>query len=228
MPRQPELIAHRGASAARPENTMAAFEEAASQGAGALELDVHLTADNVLVVHHDPAVQDGSRRTAIRTLTLSALAAFRVRGEPIPTLAQVVTGLGNRLRIYCELKGDGTARPAAALLAPLGEMAAVHSFDHRMVADARSAAPSLPRGVLETSYHLDPAAGLAAVGGRDLWQEQTLIDAPLVAAVHRVGGRVIAWTVNDPDRARQLAAIGVDGLCTDDVAKIRRAITPPM
>ena len=56
-------------------------------------------------------------------------------------------------------------------------MAAVHSFDHRMVADARRLAPPLARGVLETSYHVDPSASLRAVAARDLWQHEALIDA---------------------------------------------------
>jgi glycerophosphoryl diester phosphodiesterase len=220
----PELIAHRGASADRPENSMAAFERAIALGADAVELDVHLTADARLVVHHDPIVRDGVRSAAIQSLTLRELSAFRVRGEPIPTLDDVVAGVAGRLRIYCELKGPGTARPAVGLLGPLGAGAAVHSFDHRMVAEARAAAPAVPRGILETSYHLDPVAGLRAVDGRDLWQQEALIDAPLVALVHEAGARVIAWTVNDPVRVRQLVGLGVDAICTDDVAAVRRAL----
>jgi len=64
------------------------------------------------------------------------------------------------------------------------------------------------------------------VGARDLWQAEALIDAPLVAAVHAAGGRVIAWTANNPARAVDLAAMGVDGLCSDDVAGVRAALFP--
>jgi glycerophosphoryl diester phosphodiesterase len=64
------------------------------------------------------------------------------------------------------------------------------------------------------------------VGARDLWQNEVLIDAELVGTVHAAGGRVIAWTVNSPARAVELATIGVDGLCTDDVAGVRGAVVP--
>lgn len=208
---------------------MAAFQQAVTLGADAVELDVHLTADGHLVVHHDPVVRDGRRVGTIRSLTLADLSAFRVDGEPIPSLANVASGVGGRLRIYCELKGADTARASVAALAPLGDGAAVHSFDHRMVAEARVAAPAVPRGVLEASYLLDPVSVVRGVAGRDLWQQEALIDAPLVACIHGAGLRIIAWTVNDPTRARHLAALGVDGLCTDDVTGIRSALTaaPP-
>lgn len=224
MPKPPELIAHRGASKERPENSLAAFVRAAELGADAIELDVHLTSDGHLVVHHDPTVKTDAGPLSIRTMTLADAAGLRVRGEPIATLADVIGAMGGKLRIYCELKGVGTAAPAAALLAPMGERAAVHSFDHRMIAEAEALAPDLPRGVLEASYHRDVTFPLRDVQAEALWQNEALIDQSLVDSVHGSGARVIAWTVNSPDRARALAAMGVDGLCTDDVAGIAAAL----
>lgn len=221
----PELIAHRGASRERPENSLPAFARAVELGADAVELDVHLTVDGHLVVHHDPEVSAAGRGVALQTLTLADLRPLRVRGEPVPTLDEVLGVVGTRLRIYCELKGPGTARAAIGLLAPLGARAAVHSFDHRLIAQARTLDPVVPRGVLESSYHVDPAESLRAVGARDLWQHASLVDQALVGAVHAAGGRVIVWTVNDADRAVALARLGVDGICTDDVAGIRRALS---
>lgn len=181
---------------------------------------MHLSADGHLVVHHDRVVAGGSQKMAISSMTLAELREYQVGGEAIPTLADVIARVGRRLRIYCELKGPGTAESAVSALAPLGEAAAVHSFDHRLIAAARLAAPDVPRGVLESSYHIDACFPLRAVAGRDLWQHEASIDSALVAKVHACGGRVIAWTVNDADRAIELAALGVDGVCTDDVAAL--------
>ena len=222
-----EIIAHRGASRERPENTLVAFARAAELGATAVELDVHLTSDSHLVVHHDPTLVGRRRSVPIRSLTLAEVGGFLVQGEPVATLGAVVGLIGGRLRIYCELKGPGTAAPAAAMLAPLGQWAAVHSFDHRMVAESWRVAPELARGVLETSYHRDACFPMRDVGARDLWQHEALIDAALVAAVHGAGGRVIAWTVDGLHRATELAALGVDGLCTNDVAGVRAAVEGP-
>ena len=180
------------------------------------------------MVHHDAALgaapQSQPAGRAIRTLTAESLRAFRVRGEPIPGLSDVLSAIGGELVVYCELKGTGTAAPAAAMLAGTGARHAVHSFDHRQVAEARRLAPALPRGVLETSYHLNPASSLASVDARDLWQHWELIDQGLVDAVHARAGRVVAWTANDPEVMTRLVALGVDALCTDDVATARRVL----
>jgi len=79
----------------------------------------------------------------------------------------------------------------------------------------------LGRGVLSSSYAVRPVEAMVDAGASDLWQEQSLIDAELAAAVHRASGRLIAWTVNTPERMQQLIRAGVDGLCTNypDVAR---------
>jgi glycerophosphoryl diester phosphodiesterase len=223
-----EIIAHRGASRERPENTVAAFTRAAELGAGGIELDVHLSADGVLMVHHDPFPHDpplpGLAHRGIGSLTVDEIGAFRVLGEPIPTLAQVLDAVGDHLRVYCELKGPGTSAEAVRLLGKRGDAAAVHAFDHRQIAVARRLAPGLARGVLEASYHTVPTDSMASVDARDLWQAADLIDRDLVEAVHVRGGRVVAWTVDDPAMMRHLAALRVDALCTNDVALCRSTL----
>jgi glycerophosphoryl diester phosphodiesterase len=227
MPK-PEIIAHRGASRERPENTLAAFTRAIELGAGGIELDVHLSADGVLIVHHDAAPHDAPASALahrdISALTSEELRAFRVRGEPIPTLDQVLEAVGNKLIVYCELKGPRTAAPVVKLFLERRPRAAVHSFDHRQVAQARQLAPGLARGVLESSYHIVPTDTMASVDARDLWEAAELIDRPMVDAVHARGGRIVAWTVDDPSTIRRLAALGVDALCTNDIALCRATL----
>jgi len=225
---RPEIIAHRGASHECPENTIAAFRRAAELRADAIELDVHLSLDHTLFVHHDAVPHGAPHRAlvgqAISSLTDEQLAKFRVEGEPIPSLRQVLDAMGDQLVVYCELKGEGTALAAVTLLDDPRWNAAVHAFDHRQVATARQLAPGLRRGVLEASYHLDPTSAMDAVDARDLWQHWDLIDETLVRAVHERGGRVVAWTVNHPLEMQRLARLGVDGLCTDDVSLARSVL----
>jgi len=226
----PQIIAHRGASRERLENTLPAFQRALDLGADAVELDVHCTADGTVVVHHNPLLRgtppDPSlARTPISALTAAQVASWRLADDgPAPTLDAVVRLLGPHAAIYCELKGTGTARPSIDVLRQLGGRAAVHAFDHRQVADAARHAPEMPRGVLEVSRHVDPAESLRSVGARDLWQLVDYLDEQLVQQVHAALGRVIAWTANDPRQVEQLAAWGVDGFCGDDVTMLRQVL----
>lgn len=226
----PEIVAHRGASRERPENTLAAFTRAVELGADAAELDVHRTADGVIVVHHDPEVAGAG---AISSLTAARVAGLRVRGEPIPTLAEVFAAVGDRLRLYVELKGGDTVPGALAVIATdraagthRVDRSAVHCFDHRLVAQAASLDRSVARGVLEVSYPVDPTAAARPMDARDLWRHRDFIDEAFVRAAHAEGRRVVAWTVNDATLMRRFAAWGVDAVCTDDVALARETLRP--
>jgi len=204
---RPEIIAHRGASRERPENTLAAFERAAELGADGCEFDVHLHADGVLRVHHDP-LKPGA--------TLP---------DGVPNLQDVLAlHLRHGLTSYAELKGPGCAPGSLAALASAGVKCAVHAFDHRQIAQARAIDPGVPRGVLEVSYPVDRLHALKMVDGRDLWRQWPFIDADLVNEAHAAGCRIVAWTVNDAAEMERLAKLGVDALCTDDVALARRVL----
>lgn len=222
LSRSPELIGHRGAPRERPENTLASFLRALDLGADAVELDVHATRDGVVVVHHDPIPSAETSNSLLRgreiaDLTLADLSTYRVRGEPIPTLASVLEVIGSRARVYVEVKGRGIEAQVIGTIAQVAEVASVplHSFDHRVLPRARKIDRTVQGGILSVSYLLKPEAALKAAGARDYWQEWSMIDADLVKHVHGARGRLIAWTVNDPNVARRLIDMGVDGICTD-------------
>jgi glycerophosphoryl diester phosphodiesterase len=213
----PQVIAHRGLAATHRENTIPAFRAALAVGVGGIELDVHATRDGALVVQHDPVLSSDVARHAGRQIAELTLLEVRsgVHGEALPLLSEVIEEVSGRCTLYVELKAKHIESEVARMVARHASWCAVHSFDHRMVARLRALAPDVPRGVLMSSYLLDPVAPIADHAARDLWQQWELIDEDLVVAAHARGARVIAWTVNDPVSARQLAVWGVDGLCTD-------------
>src|SRR5438034_7470028 len=117
--RRPLRIAHRGASARAPENTLAAFTEAVRLGANAIELDVHLTADGVPVVIHDATVErttNGRGEVAamtskdLRRLDAGAWFSSRFRGERIPTLEESLEFARGRCALNIEIKEPGGGR----------------------------------------------------------------------------------------------------------------------
>ena len=181
----------------RPENTLPGFALALEAGVQAIELDVHATADGIVVVHHDPAVAgraDGAAR--ISAVPLEELRSLE-GGHSIPTLAEVLSLVDGRARVHVEIKAGRIEAPVIELVEPRSEWCAVHSFDHRIVAAVRRAAPSVRCGVLMSSYLLHPLGPLEDTGATDLWQHWSMIDEALVSQVHGRDGRVIAWTVND-------------------------------
>jgi glycerophosphoryl diester phosphodiesterase len=216
-----ERIAHRGAKREFPENTVAAFQRAFARGADAIELDVHATRDDVVIVHHDPTLRIAGRwrsSTPIAELSWDDVQTVRLAPDiGIPTLEDVLAVAPTGTTVYVEVKGANIEEAVAAVLALSATRCAVHSFDHTAISRMRDLAPGVPRGILFDRRAPDVIASMHATGARDVWPERRLIDAALVAAVHGAGGRVIAWTVNSRRNATTLAALGVDGLCTDDV-----------
>ncbi len=223
------VIAHRGASAAFPENTVEAFKAAREMGADWVELDVRRSADGVAVVHHDAHLSDGRM--------IGDLAADELPGY-VPSLAEALEACGP-MGVNIEIKnlpddpdfdGENLVADAVAGLidAYLGpERALVSSFNVDAADAVRAADPSVPTAFLYG--FLDPAQ---AVGRARAHQMAAIhpfdpcVDAGLVRRAHDAGLAVNVWTVNDPDRMADLVAMGVDGIITDTPDVARAVIGP--
>lgn len=230
----PRVIGHRGAMAVAPENTLAGIARAKALGATWVEFDVRLTADGACILLHDDDLDrttDASGEAA--SLTLAELRRFDAggwfgasfAGEPIPTFEETIDLLGRLgLGANVEIKpAPGqeieTARTAMAILTktwpahlppPL-----VSSFKPASLAAAREAAGEIARGLLVEAVPGDWREQLAALGCRTFHCNHHALTAETVAAVKRAGYPVLAYTVNQPARARQLVAWGVDSMFSD-------------
>ena len=235
------IYAHRGASRDYPENSLAAFRGAVSQGADAVELDVRRAADGTLIVHHDPWYLD-------QRIVWSTPGNERPSG--VPVLADALDAcLGTLVNVEIknipgDLGGDDVPWSldivdalvdliARRRTAGVTDDLVVSSFDFETLSWLRSRDPGLPTAylVFETFGrgldHRDggDAAARAAEGGAGAlhpWDPD--VDAALVEHCHRLGLAVNVWTVDDPDRIRALAALGVDGIVTNVPALARAAL----
>lgn len=214
-----ERIGHRGAKRELPENTLPAFKRAFERGANAIELDVHATSDRVVVVHHDPAAHsaDGSLVTLADSTWREVQMVEFADKIGIPRLADVLAAAPVEATVYVEIKGLGIEALVAATIRESRARCAVHSFNHDAIVRMRELAPEIPRGVLFEDRVPDIPALMERTGARDVWPNWKLADAMLVDVVHARAGRVLCWTVNDAAAAKRLVALGVDGLCGDDV-----------
>jgi glycerophosphoryl diester phosphodiesterase len=230
-PARPEIIGHRGSPRDHRENTLASFRRALASGANAVELDVHGTLDGAVVIHHDPVTNarfgESGPRIALAASTLASVRAIAVPDGPIPTLDELLHEVPDAATVYVEVKASGIEEAVVSVMRASAKRCAAHSFDHRIARRVRELAPEIPVGILQTSYPVDPIRPMRDAGARDLWQHWELIDADLVDRVHADGRRIIAWTVNDVDVARRLAAWGIDGICSDLPATMCDVVNAP-
>ncbi len=219
----PQVIAHRGACRQAIENTVHAFRRAAELGSDAVELDVRRTADGVLVVHHNPTLEDG---------TVLALTPAGGLPRHIPTLGAALDACDG-MWVNVEIKNDPgepdfdpaetIADATMALLTARGQddRWVISSFRLETIDRCRAVSPAIrtawltyevPDGVLDTLIDRGHHAWHPWVG---------TLTRPQLDEAHRLGVTVNTWTCDDVHRMVELADWGVDGICTNvpDVAR---------
>jgi glycerophosphoryl diester phosphodiesterase len=197
------------------ENSLASFSLALDAGADGLELDVHATADGVVVIHHDPVLPDGS---VIATLPFAELRRHEAApGVAVPTLAELCELTQERAVLFVEVKGAGIEQEVLSVLRQWPARHAIHSFDHALIARIHALDPEVRLGILFEEEPREIERTMLATGAADVWPQWRLVTPTLVERVHAAGGRVIPWTVNDRAAATSLTSAGVDALCGDDV-----------
>lgn len=241
--RWPRVLAHRCGGALAPENTLAGLDAAAACGCGGVEFDVMLTADRVPVLIHDETVDrttngrgavSAADCDTLQRLDAGAWFAARFAGERIPRLSEAA-----RRCIELGLAVNLEIKPAAGFEVETGQLAAVaaqrlwagqalppllSSFSEAALAAATRHAPTLPRGLLVGSVPHDFADRCASLGAIALHADAALLRRADAEAVREAGLHLVVYTVNDPQRAAELFAWGVDCVITDHPERI---VAPP-
>ncbi|SCG53795.1 glycerophosphodiester phosphodiesterase family protein [Micromonospora halophytica] len=231
------VIAHRGASAAAPENTLVAQEVARRASADWIENDVQPSRDGVPFVLHDTTVDrttDGVGR--IRDLTAAQLKALdagswfapQYAGEKLPTLAEQLADLRTRGgNLLLEIKGahtrDEVARIVEVIRAErMTSRVFIQSFEVDALRHTRDLAPELPLGLLRGSLDADPVA-LARQLGLTAYNPSgaALAARPdVVRQLHDAGVAVLVWTIDSPHQWQSLEQADVDGIITNRPAEL--------
>lgn len=238
----PLILGHRGCRALRPENSLPAFEHALAVGADVLELDVVVTRDHALVVHHDLELN----HKPVRKMTLEEVRAFDrggtrsqgfprqtlVPGAKVPLLEEVFAFARERgARLMVETKVDPDVKPewfAAAIdklirKYGLSEKLLLQSFDHRTLHAMRKLNPDVGLVLLNPAKRLEDYVGPAKELGPKAIQfvNFRVIDEGIVKTLHAAGIRVFSGTTDDRGAWGKLREIGVDGILTDDPEDLR-------
>ena len=221
-------VAHRGASAELPENTLPAFERAVELGADVIEADVRLTKDGKPLILHDAAVD----RTTSGAGPLRAMTAAQARkldaggGARIPTVHEVLELARGRTRVNLDIKEVEAVESAAALVREhkmIGSVSFI-SFLPEVWEALEAHNPGCP-----VIHLVDSAAGLASMAMGDVGTQShmagvgvpaAIVTEGLVDRLHRHGLGVFAWTVDDDAEMRRLIGLNVNGIVTNRIGAL--------
>lgn len=244
------ITAHRGASHAAPENTLAAFRLAWEEEADAIEADFHLTADGRILCIHDRDTERvaGVRRVVadtpleeLRTLDAGRWFDERFAGERLPTFAEVLAAVPAGKRFVVELKTGPEIVPVLAdELAGLPsdlERILIISFKADTIAACKRRFPGIRAHWLSSFKEQDdgrwePAADVIAATAREcradgvgLRGERRVVDQKFIASLREQGvDEFHVWTIDDPDDARFFRDLGAIGVTTNKPGLIRRSL----
>jgi glycerophosphoryl diester phosphodiesterase len=232
------VIAHRGNSSVAPENTLPAFQSALDAKADLVELDYYHSADGALVVMHDKALDRttnaekllGKTKLPVADLPVAELKQLdagawfdaQFGGTRIPTLVEALDLIQSRSVTLIERKaGDAPALIRLLEEKKLIDQVVVQAFDWQFVVECRRLSPRLALGTLSGKDATPEELRAAAATGADLivWDYKK-IDREQIEQIHKLGKKAWAYTIDDPQRAAQLIAAGIDGIITNKPAEL--------
>jgi glycerophosphoryl diester phosphodiesterase len=242
----PLVIAHRGDSAHRPENTMASFASALEIGAAYAEFDVHLTRDGeVVVIHDDTLDRTTNGRGEVRNLTLAEIRSFSAgypsrfgstyAGERVPTLGEVLGLLRDRALAMIEIKAAAVTDDAEGGIeahvveevrkARMEKEVALISFERRALVRCRTLAPEILRGHLfEGGQAGEMLAGAREVGSELIMPEKRLLSDDLRDRAREAGVKVATWVVDDVEEMRRLMRFELYGVGSNRPGEMLEAL----
>lgn len=237
---QVEIVGHRGASFAAPENTLASVKKAVELGADAVEIDIHLSRDGQIVVIHD----DNTKRTTNQNFRISetdyavlsrldagSYKSEKYAGEKIPLLKDILDYLPEHVNIYIEIKSPINILPTLQKIVcdhHKKKQFRIIAFDLETITEAKKLLPDIPCYYLKSSLvatdydKFVEELKMRGLDGADLHFES--ISANLVEKLNYNGLICLAWTVNSVEKVKELIEIGVLGITTDKPGLIKKGL----
>lgn len=226
------IMGHRGAAAYEPENTLRSIRTALAMGVAAVEVDVQLTQDGELAVIHDATVDRTTNgKGLVREFTLAELKKLDAgKGEPIPSLAEVVAEVAGKAHLVIEVKHPEAAPAVLQFFRTrdIFEVTHVISFWHPVVQNLKEREPLLRTGVLLVGCPADPVGLARAALAEALVLHYAYVTPDLVQAAHAAGLLVYIWNIDDVETLKPYLAMNLDGIgsnCPDVLVNYVRDLT---
>ncbi len=224
-------VAHRGASAYEPENTLRAFQRAMDLGADMSELDTHMSRDGQVVIMHNATVEKTTNGSgAIKDMTLAEIKRLDAgKGERVPTLQEVIDLVRGKNGLYIELKGEGTPGPVVEVLRRNDftghRQVIVGSFLPWLVQQTRELAPEIATSLLVGPvYSAAELIAMCRAAGADYvhlcWENRTpqphkLLTPELLRDLRAAGLGIVLWHEERPAELAVLRTLDIDAICSN-------------
>lgn len=233
LPEPPWIIAHRGASATEPENTLASAQAALEQRAHMIEIDVQLTPDGELLLIHNWEIDVDGRRHVVEdtdsaTLWTATGGIERDPSWPLPTLAQLLAAIPGEVALNVELKRRRADpdRLCESLLSTLGDRSRVliSSFDWELLEVVRRSRPDADLAPVGRSGPHELLRAAESLEAATVHCHRRLAFDDFVSATRAGGWPVLVYTINDAELAGTLFDRGVAGVFTDRPGELMRTM----
>lgn len=195
------IIGHRGAAHYEPENTLLSISKAIELGVDAVEIDVHLSKDNELVVIHDETLERTTNGFGkVNETNFSALRNLNAgKGEKIPYLQEVINQTKDKVKLIIELKAQKTEKKVVELIKKnkLHDKCYVISFWHNMVKKVKTLDPNIKTGVLFVGHPVKPYRLAKDAKADGLFLNYKFISKKLVEKAHKMNTKVYVWNIDN-------------------------------
>jgi len=226
------IFAHRGASADAPENTLLAIEKALAQGADGIEIDVHQSGDDLVVIHDRWLHRTTNGQGQVPDYSLAELKLLDAgQGQQIPTLWQVMQLVEGRCLLNIEIKGVNEPQRLLSLIDEAQrdlhfsqDQFIVSSFDHHFLRDIKALEPSLQIGALTASKPIDYAQFAQNLGAYSINIDLALLDRNFIKDAKNRGLKVFVYTVDQKEDLLLLRDWKIDGVFCNAPGKARQIL----
>ncbi len=231
------IIAHRGASSITPENTLKAFKKAIELKADCIEFDVHKSKDGEIIIMHDAnTFRTTGHLGSVKEMTLEELRQLDCGdGEKIPTLQELVKLAKGEISLNCEVKVRGIAEQIIKILNEEDslETTIISSFKHDVLLKIQKLEPRIKLASLEpnktgwiSSWISRRKLIRVAINNKFYAINPffKLVNKNFIAKTHNNNLKIFPWTVNSDSAIKRLINLGVDGIITNDVEKVRKLL----
>lgn len=227
------VIAHRGASAYQPENTLVAFALAIAQGAEMIEMDLHISCDNQVVVIHDATLDHTTNLTGkVDQLTLAEIKlADAGKGERVPTLDETLDLTTGKVRLYLEIKDPRAAIETLRIIRQrqCRDQVMLASFDIELMRRLGEEVRDIELGVILGNETFNPVVRwreafpwrtLRQINYQVLCMQVELCYSYLARRIKAEGKRLYVWTADEDKQFARMIKRGVDGIVTNKPDKL--------